>query len=85
MSDENKYASGPASDEFRKPADLKIGQSAPEIHTRPMPSMSEDEVYLRLNVPQGLQSDGSWPTHYGIVQHAHKGESSTSIKTEDGR
>jgi hypothetical protein len=74
------------SNEARHPeASMKIGLTAPKIQTRPMPSMSDDELYLRLNVPQGLQSNGTWPTRYGIEQHSHKGESDTSIKTDDGR
>lgn len=85
MNDESKYASGPSGEAFRKPADLKVELQMPQVKVRPMPSMSEDEIYLRLNVPQGLESDGSWQTRYGIVQRAHKGESDTSIKTEDGR
>lgn len=85
MSEENKYSSGPSAASLREPKDLKVGGFATQINVRPMPSTTDDELFLRLNVPSGLQSDGSWPKHYGIVQKSHPGESKTSIKTDDGR
>jgi hypothetical protein len=69
----------------RESSDLKRGLVAPTIKTHPWPVMSEDEVYLRLNVPSGLQTNGSYPTHYGIVQKAHADPSESPIKTDDGR
>jgi hypothetical protein len=38
-----------------------------------IPQMSDGEIYLRLNVPDGLQTNGQQPQHYGIVQQAHRG------------
>jgi hypothetical protein len=69
----------------REPKDLKRGLIQPKITVRLMPSMSDDALYLPLNVPQGLETNGTWPKHYGIVQESHPGQSDTSIKTDDGR
>lgn len=74
------------STEARHPeANMKVGLIAPKITVRPMPSMSDDELYLRLNVPQGLESNGTWQKRFGIVQESHPGQSKTSIRTDDGR
>ena len=85
MSDDLKVSQDVESNEARHPADLKRGLTVPQPRRIEMPSMSDDEVYLRLNVPSGLQTNGTWPKHYGIVQNSHKDQSETSIKTEDGR
>jgi hypothetical protein len=74
------------SNEARHPeANMKVGLVMPKIKTRPVPSMSDDELYLRLNVPQGLKTNGTWQKRFGIVQESHPGQSDTSIKTDDGR
>ena len=82
MSDRKDFESN----EARHPeANMKIGYVTPKITVKPMPSMSDDELYLRLNVPQGLQTNGTWQKRFGIVQESHPGQSDTSIKTDDGR
>jgi hypothetical protein len=86
MSDDLKVSSDLESNEARHPEEnMKRGLTVPQPRRIEMPSMSDDEVYSRLNVPSGLQTNGTWPKHYGIVQRSHKDESDTSIKTEDGR
>lgn len=50
-----------------------------------MPQMSDGEVYLRLNVPDGLQNNGTQPEHYGIVQNAQPNPAENPIKTDGGR
>ena len=50
MNDESKYASGPEAESFREPHEMKIALTMPQVKVRPMPAMSEDEIYLRLAV-----------------------------------
>jgi hypothetical protein len=45
----------------RDSADLQIAERMPQPRRLEMPVMSDQELYLRLNVPDGLQSNGSWP------------------------
>lgn len=54
-------------DSARASADLKITRYA-GVSKYPMPHMSDNEIYLRLGIPDGLQNDGDQPEHYGIVQ-----------------
>jgi len=49
-----------------------------------MPQMSDGEIYLGLNVPDGLQTNGQQPQHYGIVQKAHAEPSRSAIKSDRG-
>lgn len=69
-------------DSARASADLPIVR-ARTTTTRPMISMSEDEVYLRLNVPSGLQTNGKWPKTYGIDQDAAPNPSESPIMHND--
>lgn len=69
-------------DSARASADLPIVR-ARTTTTRPMISMSEDEVYLRLNVPSGLQTNGKWPKTYGIDQDAEPNPSVSPIMHND--
>lgn len=69
-------------DSIRASADLPI-KRMPPTRTIPYPAMSDDEVYLRINVPDGLQSNGKWPTTYGIVQNAHQDPSESVIMHND--
>jgi hypothetical protein len=70
-------------DSARESAELKIGLVVPQVRRFPMPQMSDGEIYLRLNVPDGFQTDGQQPQHYGIVQNAHPGNRN-AIKSETG-
>lgn len=45
---------------------------------------SDDEVYLRLNVPSGLESNGKWPLHYGIEQKDDGSSIQHNSNTDDG-
>lgn len=45
---------------------------------------SDDEVYLRLNVPSGLESNGKWPLHYGIEQSDGGSSIQHNSNTDDG-
>lgn len=57
---------------------------APKTKTRPMIRTSDDEVYLRLNVPSGLESNGKWPLHYGIEQNDDSSAIQHNSNTDDG-
>jgi len=46
----------------RESANLEVGLKMPEIKRRPMPVMSDSELYLRLGVPDGLQVSPDQPT-----------------------
>jgi hypothetical protein len=50
------------SKDAREFPDLKVGLKMPEITRRPMPVMSDSELYLRLGVPDGLQVSSDQPT-----------------------
>jgi len=36
----------------------------PQPRRLEMPVMSEQEAFLRLNVPDGLETNGTWPKNY---------------------
>lgn len=69
-------------DSTRASADLQI-KRMPATKTYPWPHMSDGEVYLRLNVPDGLQNNGKWPEYYGIDQKAHQDPSESVIEHND--
>jgi hypothetical protein len=60
------------SDEARVSPELKVGLTMPEVQTRPMPTMSDGELYLRVGVPSGYQTDPRYQVRAGIPQHEHK-------------
>jgi hypothetical protein len=68
----------------RESEQLKIAERMPQPRRLEMPQMSDGEIYLRLNVPDGLQTNGQQPQHYGIVQKAHADPSRSAIKNESG-
>jgi hypothetical protein len=77
------YSNG---DNFRESADLKINRVA-YTKTRPMPHMSDDEAYLRLGIPDGLQNDGKQCEYIGICQHDNGSviQHNSNEPTEDQR
>jgi hypothetical protein len=60
----------------RESEKLQIAERMPQPRWLVMPQMSYGEIYLRLNVPDELQTNGQQPQHYGIVQKAHAEPSS---------
>jgi hypothetical protein len=79
--------SKPGSDlegDARQSADLQIAERMPQIKIRPMIHTSDNELYLRLGIPDGLQNDGTHEEHYSIVQQAHRDPSRSAIKSESG-
>jgi hypothetical protein len=64
----------------RESADLQIAERVPQPRRLEMPAMSDNELYLRLNVPDGLETNGTWPQK--IDESAHD---QSSIKQEGGR
>jgi hypothetical protein len=69
-------------DSTRASANLPI-KRMPATRTIPYPPVSDDEVYLRINVPDGLETNGKWPTTYGIVQNGHPDPSESVIMHND--
>jgi len=69
----------------RESADLKVGLKMPEIKRRPMPVMSDQELYLRLGVPDGLQVSSDQPTKIDFSAQDEAAHGQTSIKQEGGR
>ena len=55
----------------RESEKLQIAERMPQPRRLAMPQMSDGEIYLRLNVPDGLQTNGQQTQQYGIVQKAH--------------
>ena len=48
----------------RESEQLKIAERMPQPRRLEMPVMSEQEAFLRLNVPDGLETNGTWPKNY---------------------
>jgi hypothetical protein len=69
----------------RESKELKRGLTFPAIKTHAWPHMSDAELYLRINVPDGLENDGKQPEHYGIVPDAHADPSVSPIRSDSGR
>jgi hypothetical protein len=71
-------------DESRNSPALSITSYA-QVVRKPMPSMTDNELYLRVNVPDGLQNDGSWAKKYTTDDpNAHRNHSVTPLRTEAG-
>jgi hypothetical protein len=51
-------------DEMRVVKPLAIAERMPQPRRIPMPAVSDMECYLRLNVPDGLETSGEWPYKY---------------------
>jgi hypothetical protein len=68
----------------RESEKLQIAERMPQPRRLAMPQMSDGEIYLRLNVPDGLQTNGQQTQQYGIVQKAHADPSRSAIKSESG-
>jgi hypothetical protein len=61
------------SDSARHFAELPITRTA-QVVRHDMPQMSDGEIYLRLNVPDGLQNNGEQPQKYITqVVDSHEG------------
>ena len=64
-------------DEARAVKPLQIAERMPQPRVPPMPSMSDNELYLRVNVPDGLQNNGEQPKKYiPQVVDSHEGSGS---------
>ena len=50
---------------------MKIVKAVTETKRIKSPEMTDEECYLRLGVPEGLQCDGSYPKRFGVVQDAY--------------
>jgi hypothetical protein len=72
------------SDSARHFGELPIVKGA-QVIRHELPSMSDNELYLRVGIPDGLQNDGSHAEHYGIVQQAHMDPSRSPIKSDSGQ
>jgi hypothetical protein len=60
----------------RQAAELPIVRGA-DVVRHDMPQMSDGEIYLRLNVPDGLQNNGEQPQKYvSQVIDSHEGSGS---------
>jgi hypothetical protein len=60
----NMYPGSDLEGDARESADLQIAERMPQPRRLEMPAMSDQEAFLRINVPDGLQSNGSWPLKY---------------------
>lgn len=54
------------------------------VKSHPIIRTSDDEVFARMNVPSGLQSNGEWPLHYGIEQKDNGSSIQHNSNTDDG-
>ena len=48
----------------RESEQLKIAERMPQPRRLEMPIMSDQEAFLRLNVPDGVETNGTWPKKY---------------------
>jgi hypothetical protein len=63
--DENtKTGQDRESDSARHFPELKFAERMPQPRRLEMPSMSDQQAFLRLNVPDGLETNGTWPKKY---------------------
>ena len=61
FNENSKTGSDRESDAARHFPELKFAERMPQPRRLTMPVMSDMELSLRLNVPDGLQSNSSWP------------------------
>jgi hypothetical protein len=61
---------------------LQIAEQIPQPRRMEMPSMSDNEIYLRINVPDGLENNGEQPQKY-ITQVIDSREGSGSAIRKD--
>ena len=64
MNNNYLYPGSDLEGDARESADLQIAERLPQPRRLEMPVMSDNEFYLRLNVPDGLRSNGTRPTKY---------------------
>jgi hypothetical protein len=69
----------------RESAPLKIAERMPETVRKPMPAVSDMEINLRFNVPDGLETSGEWPYKYvTATTDEHDNPSESPIRRERG-
>jgi hypothetical protein len=79
--------SKPGSDlegDARQSEELQIAQRVPQVKIRPMPVMSDSELYLRLGVPDGLQVSSDRPTKIDFSAQDEAAHGQSSIKSDSG-
>jgi hypothetical protein len=62
---------------YRESEKLQIAERMPRPRRLPMPAVSDMEINLRLNVPDGLETSGEWPYEYVTLEidlHADSNE-----------
>jgi hypothetical protein len=63
----------------RESAELKF-ERVPQVKIHAMPAMSDNELYFRLNVPDGLETNGTWPQKIDYSAQDEAAHGQTSIK-----
>jgi hypothetical protein len=66
----------------RESEKLQIAERMPQPRRLEMPKMSDQELYLRLNVPDGLQVSSDQPTKIDYSAQDEHTHGQTSIKQE---
>jgi hypothetical protein len=61
-----------------------MGLKQPQVQSRPMPTMSDGELYLRVGVPSGYETGPRYQVRAGIPQHEHRDPNRSAIKSESG-
>jgi len=66
----------------RESEKLQIAEWMPQPRRLEMPAMSDNELYLRLNVPDGLETNGTWPLKIDYSAQDEAAHGQTSIKQD---
>jgi hypothetical protein len=69
-------------DESRESAPLQIAERMPQPRVLPMPAVSDMELYLRLGVPDGLETSGEWPYKNVTASTDEHAEGQRSIRRD---
>jgi hypothetical protein len=78
----NLYPGSDLEGDARQAADLKITRTVQPVR-REMPAISDMEIGLRLNVPDGLETDGSHPYKYVTAStDEHRNPEESPIRRE---
>jgi hypothetical protein len=70
-------------DEMRAVKPLAIAEKMPQPVRKAMPAVSDMEINLRLNVPDGLETSGEWPYKYVTqVIDSHADSNASAIRKD---
>jgi hypothetical protein len=81
----NMYPGSDLEGDARDSADLQIAERVPQPRRLEMPIMSDNMLYLRLNLPDGLRVGSHEQTKLDYSAQNEHAHGQTGIKQEGGR